>query len=423
MLKFFQFLHGYLIIKVWGFSPERFMNLASYHHLFLWDIVNHGDFYVMCISLKDFYKLKPITRKTGTRVKIHKRCGLPFYVPKVKRRKFFVVGFLLSMIFWLWMSAFIWAIELRGNFHLSNDVLMRYLNEQGLSVGIRRKDVEIERLETVLRHEFDIITWTSARITGTRLIIQIKENELREPEVAMLAGEDGNPSQWDGSGYDLITGKDGTIVSIITRAGVPLVVAGSEVLEGDILVQGGVPIFNDDLTVRNYQYCIADADIYLHTDFTHTELLMIEYEEKVYSGEEEKVFYIEILGRRINFGFGGHGFDTFDIIDERKQVRLLENFYLPIFFGSELVREYGINVKKYSSDEAKAIFLDETRKIIENLDEKGVQIIEKNVTMRKDNVYWYLFIDFEVIEKTGKSVPTSLSVPPGRFDVPMEVEE
>ncbi|MCL2052509.1 MAG: sporulation protein YqfD [Lachnospiraceae bacterium] len=405
MLKFFQFIHGYLIIKVQGFSPERFMNLASHHRLFLWDIENHGDFYLMSISLKDFYKLKSITKKTGTRVFIQKKCGLPFYVPRVKRRKFFVLGLILSMSFWIWMSAFIWAIEIRGNFHLTNDVLLRFLSEQGLKVGKRRKDVDIEKIEKSLRNEFDIITWTSARINGTRLILQIKENELGEPEeiAAVISDEEG---------FDLVAAKDGVIVSIMTRSGVPLVMAGSEVFAGDVLVEGGVPIFNDDLTVRSYQYYQADADIYLRTDFNHIEILPIDYEEKVFSGKESKVRYFEILGKRIKFGFFSHDFENFDIIDEKTQVRLLENFYLPLFFGSELAREYQINAKKYSSEEAKTIFSGTAKKIIENLTEKGVQIIEKNVTMKKDNVNWYLDVDFLVIEKTGKSVPTTLYVPP-----------
>ena len=411
MLKFFQYMRGYLIIKVWGFSPERFMNLASHHRLFLWDIENHGEFYLMSLSLSDFYRLRPITRKTGTRVRIVKRCGLPFQVPRVKRRKFFVIGLLLSLGFWMWMSAYIWAIEIRGNFHLTDDVLMRHLNEQALTIGKRRKDVDLEKLEKSLRNEYDIITWTSARINGTRLIIQIKENELIEPEeITASAG--------DGGGFDLVAGKDGVIVSIITRSGVPLVMAGSEVVEGDILVQGGVPIFNDDLTVRNYQYCEADADVYLQTAFNHIEILPIDYEEKIYSGEEKRIPYLEIFGKRIKFGLGRQEFAIFDIIDENKQVRLLENFYLPIFFGSEWVRDYHINEKKYSNEEAKAIFLGEAGKIIENLHEKGVQIIEKNVTMRKDDVNWYLLVDFAVIEKTGKRVPTTLYVP-----VPVVVPE
>lgn len=408
MLKFFQYLKGYLIIKVWGFSPERFLNLASHHKIFLWDIVNHGEYYMMHISLSDFYKLRPITRKTGTRVSIQKRCGLPFFIPRLKRRKFFVIGLVLSMAFWIWMSAFIWAIEIRGNFHLTNDALMHFLSGQDIKVGMSRNTVNIEELERALRNEYNIITWTSARIDGTRLIIQIKENELREPEILANSA--------DGGGFDLVAEKDGVIISIITRNGVPLVVQGSEVLEGDVLVQGGLPIYNDDQTVRSYQFCEADADIYMQTGFSQTELLAIDYEEKVYTGNEVKVPYVDILGRRLKFWFGKHDFLDFDVIDENRQLRLLENFYLPVNFGAEVVREYEVLEKKYGSEEAKEVFMGRVEKIMVELREKGVQILENSVTMRKDNVNWYLYVDLVVVEKVGKRVPTSLFVGDGEVE-------
>ena len=77
MIQVIRYIKGYLAIRVWGFSPERFMNLCSNHNIFLWDIENHGEYYTMKISLKGFFKLKGITRKTGTRVAVTQRYGLP----------------------------------------------------------------------------------------------------------------------------------------------------------------------------------------------------------------------------------------------------------------------------------------------------------------------------------------------------------
>ena len=91
MLQIIRFLKGYLSIKVWGFSTERFINLCGNHNILLWDIVNHGDYYTMCISLKGFYQLKSITRKTGTRVVVTSRYGLPFLTVKMKERYFLPV--------------------------------------------------------------------------------------------------------------------------------------------------------------------------------------------------------------------------------------------------------------------------------------------------------------------------------------------
>ena len=39
MVELLKNLKGYLRIKVWGFSPERFINLCGNKDILLWDIV------------------------------------------------------------------------------------------------------------------------------------------------------------------------------------------------------------------------------------------------------------------------------------------------------------------------------------------------------------------------------------------------
>ena len=70
MEKLFHFLRGYVKIRVWGYSPERFINLCGNRDILLWDIARHGAYYTMCISIRGFRQLKPITKKTKTRVAI-----------------------------------------------------------------------------------------------------------------------------------------------------------------------------------------------------------------------------------------------------------------------------------------------------------------------------------------------------------------
>ena len=137
MLRLIRYLKGYLLIKVWGFSTERFMNLCSNHNIFLWNIKNYGSYYTMCISLKGFYELRSITRKTGTRVVIAKRYGLPFLLPQMKKRKIFMAGLIGSLFFWIWMMGYIWNIEIQGNFYVTQDVFMDFLRRQGIESGIK----------------------------------------------------------------------------------------------------------------------------------------------------------------------------------------------------------------------------------------------------------------------------------------------
>ena len=401
MIQVIRFLKGYLSIKVFGFSPERFMNLCSNHNIFLWDIENHGAYYTMKISLKGFYRLRGISRKTGTRVVITKRYGLPFLSLRMWRRRIFVGGLLGSLIFWIWMSGFIWAIEVEGNYYVTTDVFQDFLASSGFEPGMKKSEVEIEALEKAIRNEFDIVTWTSARIDGTRLLIQVKENDL-------IQVKESKTELPEGEGVDLVADKEGEIISIVTRSGSPKVTAGTLVKKGDVLVEGGIPIMNEDSTVRRYDYCRADADIMLRCTYQMKEELKKQYEEKQYTGNERKSPFIMFGTKKLSLPMIGKGYEAYDVIEEKKQLRLFENYYLPVYIGSDLVREYVVEEKIYSQSEVKKLFEEKIQKFIETLQEKGVQIIEKNVTINKVSGVWKMKVDFLAIEKTGTEKKTWL---------------
>lgn len=408
MLELIQYLKGYLSIRVWGYSPERFMNLCSNHDIFLWNIENHGEYYTMCITVKGFRRLKGIVRKTGTKVVIQKRYGLPFFVPKMKRRKFFLIGLVGSLVFWMWMSTFIWAVDLHGNYSVSDDIFMDFLKENQIYVGMKRESVNIEELEKKIRQDFPIVTWTSAKIDGTRLEIQIKENEVdiegtKEEAVEEQAGDENT------YGSNLIAEADGTIVSMVTRKGVPQVAVGAEIKKGDVLVLGNVPVYNEDTTVKKYQYYEADADIYISRVLRTTQVLPLTYEQKVYTGEEKQEMLLGIMDKEFFLRLGKVRYEHYDKLTDKKQVKLLDNFYLPLYYGSSTNREYVVTDNIYTKEEVKNIFSEKLRKFIGSLEEKGVQIIEKNVTMNKTKKQWQMNIELQIVEKTGKSVPMEIT--------------
>ncbi|MBQ8598448.1 MAG: sporulation protein YqfD [Lachnospiraceae bacterium] len=401
MVRVIRYLKGYVSIKVWGFSPERFMNLCSNHNIFLWDIVNCGEYYTMNISLKGFYQLRAISRKTGTRVVITRRYGLPFLSVKMWKRKIFLIGLLGSLIFWIWMSRFIWAVEIEGNYYVSEDVFLDFLKENGIEAGIKKNTVSMEELERAIRKEYDIVTWTSAQIDGTRLLIQIKENDLSMHTTEKAAEQ-------QGEGMDLVAEKDGVILSIVTRAGVPLVKEGAEVNAGDVLVEGGVPILNEDGTVKRYDFCVADADIRLQCIYSYEEKEKETYIQKVYTGRETKSRFIMFGTRKLQLPKWGNKYEKYDVVEEKTQLCLFENYYLPVYIGSVLSREYVEEEKIYSKEEIKTIFEGKIQKFIQSLDEKGVQIIEKNVTINKTSGVWRMKVDFLAVEMTGRLAKTHL---------------
>ena len=398
MLHWIQYVRGYVTIKVWGYSTERLLNLCGNHDILVWDIVNHGDYDTMNISVKGFFALKPLLKKTGTKASVQKRYGLPFFMSKMQKRKIFAAGFICCMIFWMLMSGYIWNIKIEGNFALTEDVLLDYLEEKDVRVSMKKSRLKIEELEKSLREDYNLITWTSVQLKGTTLLIYIKENEMPNYEQSGQKDEI--------RGMDLIAAKPGMISYIITRSGVPQVVLGDTVEEGDILVSGAVPVYNEDTTVRKYQFVQADADIKLLYSESVSVKKDIMYEEKVYSGKQKKMFMLGFRDRELNFRWGRITYDAYDISGEKNQVRLLDNFYLPFFYGTKTVQEYEIVQKKHTEEEMNAIMQEEWSKIKSTLEEKGVQITQKDVTIKKNGANWVLNARMQLEESAFTLVPT-----------------
>ena len=396
MIELFKYLKGYLRIRVWGFSPERFMNLCSNKGILLWDIVREGDVYYMCINLKGFRALRPIVRKTGTKVAILERYGLPFFLPKLLKRKVFVAGLLLAVAFWLWSSLYVWRIELNGNYQITQDVFDSFLKEQQVTIGIRKSTLDIGELEKQIRRRFPQVTWASVKVTGTKLQIDIKENDMPTVEKKREVTE----------GTDLVAEYSGTVVAMIVRSGVPKVSIGDTVEAGTILVEGKVPIYNEDATVREYRYVDSDADIVLEHVCSFSDSLSFDYIKKEYTGREKKKYYLRVGDHELHMP-QEQPYLVYDSVIRESRPLLFEKLSIPISMGSRTHREYQNVEYEYTLEEAKNELNKKLIAFIESLEEKGVQIIEKNVKIDTSGGSWVINGEFLVREPVGKSTATA----------------
>lgn len=390
MLKLLKYIRGSLRIRVSGFSPERFMNLCSNRGILLWDIVREGDVYYMSIGLRGFWKLRPIARKSGTRVAVLERCGLPFFLPKLFKRKMFVGGLMCVLAFWIWSSFYIWDIDLEGNYQITDDVFTEFLKETKVTVGMRKDSLDIKQLEKEIRRRFEQVTWTSVKLSGTRLRIDIKENDapiiVDVPDVT--------------AGLDIVSEYGGTVVSMIVRSGVPKVAIGDTVEEGTLLVEGRVPIYNDDATLREYFYVDADADIVMEHTKSFSERLPFDYIKKVYTGRTKTHYYLRLGENEWDIA-EKKPFLVYDSVIRESRPLVLEKLSVPVFFGCYTHREYQNIEYEYTLEEAKKLLEEKLFIFLSSLEEKGVQILEKDVKIDTDSSSWLIEGSFLVRESVG----------------------
>ena len=220
------YLKGYVRIRITGYSPERFLNACRYKNIYIWDLKRVCGSYEMNLTIDGFRRLKEIVRKTGTKVCIIRRSGLPFLLHRYRKRHILLSGFLICAGLILFMTRFIWGIDISGNLSYTDDTLKRFLSSENVKDGMKKSDVNCRKIVQDLRKKYDRIIWVSASVDGCRLVIRIKENEDDFTDSSKISSDNNE------EGKDIIADTDCTIVDIITRTGTPMVQRGTKVKKG-----------------------------------------------------------------------------------------------------------------------------------------------------------------------------------------------
>ena len=287
------------------------------------------------------------------------------------------------------------------------------MSERNIHYGIKKDKINCEEEEKQLRTKFANVTWTSIYFEGTKLVVELKENDIKEIVKS------------DFSGKDILATEDGVIISIITRNGVPKVKAGDKVEKGQVLVEGKVPVYDEEQNVVDYQIYDADADIYIQTILSYDLNINRKYNFFTYTDNNSRGYFIELLGYHFEtmevkdvlkkigekisiidevFGKDNDKKDT-KMLDEnileKKQLVLLEDIYLPVYYGTINRKQYYVKHSYHTQAEMQGKLTDELEKIILCLSEKGVQIVEKNVKIEHDGNGMTMHIELMVNKLIG----------------------
>ena len=167
--SFVRWLRGYVRLCVAGYSPERFLNMCCFHQLFIWGLEPTEKGYGMYMSISDFRKLKPLVRKTHTKVTLEGRYGFPFFLARYRKRKLFFAGLFLCAALLRGYSLFIWDIHFEGNVRYPDTTLAEFLESEGVAPAMLRSRVDCPGIVKAIRKEYNDIVWVSASIDGSRL--------------------------------------------------------------------------------------------------------------------------------------------------------------------------------------------------------------------------------------------------------------
>lgn len=383
-----EWWQGYLVLEINGKQLERLVNLAVGQGLTIWSIQKKGpDKGQLSILLDDFYRLRPLLRKTDCRVRILRRGGLPFFTVSMKKRIGFVAGIMIFLIGLYAFSGMIWTVEVVGNEEIEEARVLELAEQLGIERGsFKFKVPPPEDVQQYLLQEMDRASWIGFRIEGTRAIIQVVEKVVPEEQ------KDLNPRH-------LIAKKRATIHEIFVEQGRPRVKVHDMVNPGDILVSG---IIGNE---QNYDMIPAKGKIMGEVWYETEVSVPLTMKPVQYTGESHRNDYLLIGSYAVKInGYDEISFDQYETETERKYLHV-RDFRIPLGWKTEVLKETRNQQIKMSEEEAVRLGIKMARQDVLSRVKDGRIKKEKVLRKQLDNDKVYMKIHFAVIEEISKEKP------------------
>ena len=377
MQELFKFFKGYVIIKITGDFPERFLNLAVNRNIYIWDVRRAGNnVYTMKMSAKAFLELKKVAYISNCRVSVIAKKGFIFRLKSIKNLKAILTGILIFGIVIVYVSGCVTDIYVEGNENLTVSDIEDRLSGYGLKRWVRKSSLDTENIQRLFLKDNDDVSYIAVNLHGTKAYVQVAE-AVEKPYVVDADAP-----------CNIVSDKDGIVETLRVKTGFPVVKEGDAVHQGQLLVSG----ITDSrfLTVR---YVNSDAEIVIRTwrDFCREFPLIREIRTK--TGNTSTSYRITLWGKTVKKA--KTKFDNFSADEEL----VTDQSHLGItkvkFFEENVIYE------TLTPEEAFEIYYKEYLGEIKKGLPEATEIVSVRHNSKEDEGKLRIWIELETLEKSG----------------------
>ena len=156
----FSYILGFLKVSIEGYYIERFINICKNKKITIWNLKrNSGISLLLNVRVKEFKEVCKIAKKTGCKIKIKSKKGLPFLLNRYKKRKIFIILLLFVAITIAVSSNFVWNVDIliENNENLEN--IREDIENAGLKTGKLKSKISTKEIINKIRLEREDIAW------------------------------------------------------------------------------------------------------------------------------------------------------------------------------------------------------------------------------------------------------------------------
>ncbi len=374
----------YHFCKILVYKADFYRIASECSNLILRNVKTNHDKISFEINQPDYLQLDDYMKKEHLPVLERKDFGFFRFFTMHKMEILLTAVFLTLMILFI-NSLYIWKISVLGNYSYTEEQILSYVKTIHYVEGMKKSNVDCETLEEKIRSKYPNISWVSCEMKGTNLLIHLKENYIAEI------------STLETKPFHLLSNVSGTVVSIVTRNGTPLVKAGDQVKKGDMLVSGAVEVVDESGQGLFYTYTTADADIFMKVKHSYKD--SIDKERLKLNYEHKNSYYFPTMKSYVwKYDFMKNKYYE----NSEIKLKLFGNFYLPLSIQKTTVYQEQPKKVAVSKKEAENLLNNKMLYYFATLEQKGYKILEKNVRIKESEKKYQLSGSFISIEPVGK---------------------
>ena len=150
------------------------------------------------------------------------------------------------------------------------------------------------------------------------------------------------------------------------------------------------------------RYVHSEAEIEARVWYEATKSKTYKQEEKNFTGNSEKRYFIKLNNFQINLYKSLPKFEKYDTINERKKLKIFSDFYLPIELGIDEYQEITSIEKEYTYEELKNTLVKELEDELSAEIKDISNLINKQINVREIDGGIEVQLIYEVLENIGE---------------------
>lgn len=321
------YLEGTLRLRVRGASIERFLNVCARH-----DIVLRRMERVDCcelhatVSVRDFRRLRRCMGRTGCRVRVLGRRGLPFVLHRLRGRYVLGGGVFGLLALGFVLTQFLWGIRLTVPASVPEATVLQNLQALGVRTGARIAAIDFEAVQAGMLQRMPALSFVSVSTRGNRVYVQVY---ARSPKPTMI--DEDQPTS-------VVATQTGVLTRLQVYEGAATKKVGDLVQKGDMLVSALILPHSERGQARLVH---AAADAEARTWYTVVSRRALSGTEKRYTGKTRTQYALVFGKKRWNFYFGC-GIPQADCDKIRKEytITFADDFEVPLRLVRQQERFY-----------------------------------------------------------------------------------